>query len=297
VLPQLLARNWEYVRAALPGPEARRIGDRASDEPPWRVLAPYADNSVLLRYELLDVLEKTVPAATYGELLEFLARTRPRSKILADYCIATIRGTTTDDAVLTAIALLEEHFPEDADVKDRLLSQGAPANVAISAPLAVALSQIAPEAELLQRFFAVSREVGFRGLNYSEYFALTLTLCDTAKVGELIERAVLNARSPDDLDLRSMSVGPLVRRIRRDDALAALLQERLRDARLSSEVASIARLLSIAQGISQNVRELLAGCLRSLKDREPPVNWGEDLVASEMRSVELALLDALDGER
>jgi hypothetical protein len=125
-----VAVHFQEVRAALGDEMLRRFHDERDDHKFWATLAPFAEQTPVLRDAVLTFIREHGTGRS-PELLRFLAAVRPRSRELADALVPAATGTIVNrsdarTALLLAAELLAQHFAADPEVLSALLRDDGP---------------------------------------------------------------------------------------------------------------------------------------------------------------------------
>lgn len=297
LLRQILA-NWDPIKGAFGEEFWPRLSKRSSNDLSsiWDQLLPLADEYPSARADATRFLRDTAERSTSPKALRFLARAHPRSPLLLDACLrwlwsgnARADHSAAGDA-LVAAELLGSNFGGDGDVLARIASHKSDERVDEKEILA--LCEGWPESDELEQVFDQVRRQN-PPLSYGAYFQLV-----TRKGrSEAVASAVAGVLSESDTYLHwnaRIVSRPVIRRLRVDDDLGAMLFERLREKPSPSEVATIPGLIGAARGLSP---ELKAWCHEEANAQlgaTKPAGIGVDLLTGLRRPVAHCLLDALD---
>lgn len=310
LLLEYVLRNWDGIKAALGGAFWDRIvfsrlpGENEGRKrfEAWNAFCAFADDYPSPRTEALAFLRQRQSRSATPNMLRFLSRVRPGGTLLLDYCLGTLAEDSepyypaTEDADAVAAELLGTRYSGDQKVLKLVagqLMEGQDVPVVREAPL-VALCEGWPESEELKEAFRVVHDHQ-QGLSYPAYFQLVSRKYDSKDLLEDISSMLL---TESELEHRSKNsprrvVRPILRRLRTDEELGALMQERLHDCATSSEKATLPRLIASAQGISDGLRSWCAAEI-SAQTRSVSPEVGFDLSAGMLRPVKHSLLSVLD---
>lgn len=313
LLLEHVLRHWDEIRAALGEGFWDRIvfsrlprdeEDRRRFEL-WDALCVFADEHPSPREEALSYLTERRERAATPNVLRFLARARPSGGLLLEYCFGTLEGrghayyTSTEEAGAVAAELLGTHFAGDSTVLERLavhLTEEQETPVVRERPL-IALCEGWPESEELQEAFQLVYE-NQQGLSYPAFFQLASLKYEGTDLLEsmssmLLAELELVDRSGSDT---RRAVRPILRRLKTDDGLKGLMEERLRYSPTSSEKATLPRLIASARGVTPDLRAWsVAEVDAQTQSASPEV--GLDLNAGALLPVEHSLLSLLDVHR
>ena len=116
--------RWELIKAAL-GNRFPSILSRFDD--PWRHFFAFADEYDAVREGAIDYVRASGGTPSSVEMLDFVGRVQPKSKLLLDCCIACIRGRAVGwDLVHKSVELLGRDFSGDDDALQTLLAGSKP---------------------------------------------------------------------------------------------------------------------------------------------------------------------------
>lgn len=310
LLLEHILRNWDEIKAAL-GERfwdkvvlhrlPREDADRRRFEL-WDAFCAFADEYPSPREEALSYLSERRERAATPNVLRFLARARPGGGLLLEYCLGTLSGsgheyhTSNENAGAVAAELLGVHFANDPKVLERLarhLFGERDAPFVREAPL-IALCEGWPESDELREAFRVVHEHQ-QGLSYPAYFQLVSLKYDSS---DLLKDMGDKLLAEPELEDHSRSdprrvVRPILRRLRSDNGLSVLMEERLRGTPTSSEKATLPRLIASARGVTPHLR---AWCVAEVdaQTRSASPEVGFDLSAGALRPVAHSLLSVLD---
>jgi hypothetical protein len=144
----------------------------------------------------------------------------------------------------------------------------------------------------LEHIFTRVRQQNPR-LTYGAYFQLVTRKGHSEDVAS----AVADVHSEFSNYLRwnvSITSRPVIRRLREDGDLEAILLERLRDEPSPSEIATIPKLIGAARGLSPELKAWCSEDANAQIGARKPVAIGVDLLTGLRRPVAHCLLDALD---
>ena len=193
-----------------------------------------------------------------------------------------------EEAVIAA-ELLGTHFGNDNDILSHIMSEGAKKH--IYNKVILVLCEGWSESNEIEHIFEIVSKQKLQ-LSLTAYFRLICRKSQSKVVFDGLEK-ILSSPNPAQLHNSRFITRPVLRRLRTDDNLFAMLTDRLQNKPTSSEKATIPRLISAARGISN---ELRTWCIeemnRQLSVTETP-QIGVDLLVGERRPVLHSLLDIL----
>ena len=250
---QFLLGNWKECKSILfDGIDEANEKELANV---WEELCLLAHNFEEPRIEALQFLESRSDKTAGPNILRFVARAKPRSKLLLDLCISALVRRDQDlygPTPSAAAELLADHFAGDAEVK-KLIPPVIDANRFLNSYVLMALSEGWPDSEEIAMAMQLLRDHVER-LSLVPYYAVVCARSNTEKVFMMVMDELANAFPGHGFRLQLL-VRPLLRRIRKDEGLAVLLKKRLFTHPTPSEKSSISRLLAASQGVSKDVRD------------------------------------------
>ena len=199
-----------------------------------------------------------------------------------------IASLGTDDEAMVAAELLGEHFGGDQEVLLQLISGWT-----VDSPqrgVILALCEGWPESPLLDEIIEAWQDQRLE-LSHVAFFQL---LSRKAQPEFIFHRLCdeLSKPIPNKWIFGDIT-RPIFRRLRTDDQFAALLVERLHQNPTPSEKATFPRFISVARGLSTDLREwCIEEADRQLSGTQPP-EVAMDGISGEFRPVIHSLLDAL----
>jgi hypothetical protein len=297
LLRQILA-YWERIKGVFGEEFWPRLAKRSSNDlnSIWNQLLPLADEYPAARAEATMFLRSTTERSPGTNALRFLARVHPRSPLLLDACLRCLwnggaraeYSAAEDD--LVAAEVLGTNFGGNSDVLRRITSHRTDERIDENEILA--LCEGWPESDELERVFNLVRQQN-PPLSYGAYFQLV-----TRKGrSEAVASAVAGVLSEFSRYLRwnaSIVSRPVIRRLREDDDLEAMLFERLRDEPSSSEIVTLPRLIGAARGLSPELRAWCNEEASAQLGARKPARIGVDLLTGLQRPIAHCLLDALN---
>ena len=297
-------QHWDAIKTAL-GEEPwnrvvfSRLHEAAENlDELWEAFCAFADEYPLPRQEALSFFEGREGRTAGPNSLRFLGRAHPGSGLLLDYCLGTLRTGSggarafAEDAGVVAAELLEQHFGGDQKVLRRVVGEDDAALT--QEETIMALCEGWPDSEELERAYRALQEQQ-SPMSYTAYFRLAWRKFDSQTFFADFTKALANLSSErlGGSNAQHM-VRPITARLRTDDELLALLQERLRSAPTASEKATMPRLIASARGVSADLRDW---CIEEMARQIGPdvaPELGFDLSAGALLPVEHSLLRALD---
>jgi hypothetical protein len=260
----------------------------------WEVLAPFADQNASLCTQILSEIENETRGSENSEQIRFIARHRPKSSLLVEWCFETLFGAKQTSSgmsweALTAASVLGGHFKGDPNILKRIMSQ----EPMFSEPRIVCLCEGWPRSDELEAQWEKILECR-QPLTNLVGWKLTCCKSQTQTVFDRMLELLSNYDSRFGYWL-VWYMEPALRRIRTDNLLAEKFDKYLTDKPSPSAKATFPRLLSQARGLSA---ELSTWCTteaeRQLTSAFPEI--GFDLCEGIFRPVAHSLLDVIHSE-
>jgi hypothetical protein len=257
----------------------------------WNSFCLLADEYTVPREEAISYLEDAKEKPISPNILHFIERTRPSSRLLLEYCLDAISRRETHDYYSKEIAgvaseLLGTHFAGDEEILRRLMSTTERSPFLESK--IISLCEGWPESEELNNIFDLVREKN-PPLSYSAYFYL---ICEKSESTFVFDRLITILRIANIRILNSI-LRPVIHRVKGDSFLVEMIEKHLLNNPTPSEKASLPKLLKAATGLSEKVRNwCIKEVERQLSSAEPP-DIGNDIFSGELRPVVHSLMDSL----
>ncbi len=260
-----LLQDWSYVRDVFGEEFWFRFASYSPDvdrRPVWRELCLFADEYPLPSEEARAFFElrKNDREVLNVNVLSFLDRTLPKTRLLLDYCLLALRSNRetphySSDEALFAVELLGKHFGGDADVLKEIMTLNASVRSA---------SNIGDDKQLIPENFILALCEGWPGseemrdvnemlyesqqrLTYRTCFQLASRWYSPKEIFQYL-RAYLRLSKRSEL-LRFQTIARfVVRRLKKDEELSDLLLQRLRSTPSALEKTAFPRLLALAGG-------------------------------------------------
>jgi hypothetical protein len=291
-----ILQNWDNIKAALGSEFWDRPSWNGSDPLSlWDALCIFADEFSSPRDEAIRFLEDRTERTATPNILRFLGRVRPKSRILLEYCLkALCIGDDQNDCprerVAVAAELLGTHFGGDSEVLGRITS-GSPEEH-IDENVILALCEGWPKSEELERIFEIVRKQK-QPLDSATYFQLICRKSPSKAVFDAIIAFMSSLEAHNRWGYQNISRSVL-RRLRTDDRFFEMLIERLQNNPTPSEKATIPRLIGVARGLTSELRNwCIEEVNHQLSSKKSP-EIGFDLIIGELRPVAHSLLDVLN---
>lgn len=296
-LIKCILANWDHIRNTLGEEFFTKLRDQPSDElSMWEQLCPFIDEFPSAQEEALRFLESRIERTAGPNVLHFLGRMRPRSRLLLSYCFETLHigddqaDCSGSEDALAAAELLGSHFGSDNNVLARIAS--GQHTERIQEKDVLALCEGWPESEELEQLFNLVRHQN-PPLSYTAYFQLITRKSPSEVVFGAVTGVLANfnrylSRHPQ------LVTHSVLRRLRNDEDLEFMLSNRLQDEPSLSEVASIPRLISAARGLPPGLRKWCSEEADAQLNGAKSPEIGIDLLSGERRPIAHSLLDALN---
>lgn len=294
-LIETLLRHWDALGIDLANEEWRhRLGAFRGDASLLDAICAAADGYPSARESILRTLEHRLESSPTVNVLNFLGRHRPGSRLLADYCIAALRSAPTPstadtlDLVGVASELLASNFGADEAILLRLLeAEDAPQT---PEGVTIALCEGWPESPQLARIRSNYREEQVQ-VTYLTWFQMQSRFGSGEVLTDALRHYLIDAASGVAAVIPALA-RPIVRRLRSDADFAHLVGSVLRASPTPSEQATLPRLLAAAQGLSDELRTQVVAAVEA-QLASPAPEFGVDLRAGKPRLVAHVLLDLL----
>lgn len=294
-LIETLLRHWDVLNIDLENDEWRhRLGALRGELALLNAICAAADGYPSARESVLRTLERRPESRPTVNILSFVGRHRPGSRLLADYCIAALRSASTpataDALELVGVAseLLATNFGADEAILLRLLEARDTPQTPES--ITIALCAGWPESPQLASIHSHYREEQAQ-VTYLTWFQVQSRFGSGEVLADALRRYLVDAASGAAAVIPALA-RPIVRRLRSDADFAHLVSSVLRASPTPSEQATLPRLLASAQGLSDELREQVVAEIEAQLASPAPV-FGVDLRAGRPRLVAHALLDLL----
>jgi hypothetical protein len=260
----------------------------------WEDLCLLAYDYDLPRKDALQFLESTKKKSAGPNTLKFIARAKPCSKMLLEYCLSSLiadeHSLYGDLTERIAADLLAANFAGDSDV----LSMLPPAidESEINSSVVVALCDGWPDSIQLASVFEFCKDRQIQ-LSPVAFFSLVCAKSKMEKVLKLT-RDELTMFTPNHGRRIQLLIKPMLKRLQNDPTLHEALKTHLFSNPTPSEKGSFSRLIAASAGVSD---ELRTWCVRELayqhrQDITPEI--GVDMFQGRLRPVRQSLLDVLD---
>ena len=231
----------------------------------WDKLATFADEYPTPCQEALEFYAQQQTKVAGSNGLLFLARIRPASQLLLEYCLNTlglavsagsvpVHANTshyiTDHDRLTAAQVMGHHFREDGDIARLLYNRRS---VFRFNQVLLALSEGWPRSEELDRCFQEMTTTGdtYWEINVFRYYCFK---APAVVMYKKIRKLIRTWSSRPEYRLHEAFVSPIVLRLQHDEALRDILIRHIASIGTPSEKVSICSLLRKAAGLSPELR-------------------------------------------
>ncbi|MFG1384684.1 NACHT domain-containing protein [Xanthobacter versatilis] len=291
-----IARRWDRIEKTASSSLALFGGGERERRMLWDCLAPYVRGSDECRVAFLDYCaEETKPISCAA--LEALAREMPGSELLKAQCFRGVEFGSPDhsDSPLerrqrefVAGRLVGLHFAADAETRRRT---EAVSDSYLSMKIA-ACSIAWKDAPVLKREFdrmAAKEENHFLWLDAAY---LTSTVGDDDTFTNMLLN-LINRSQGSPWDFLPVTVEIVIQRLVSSSGALDRLRRHLLGEPTCSDVASLPRLMSQADGLDADTRHWCEGVVRREMSRKRMPTFGMDVTAGTIRPVAYSVLDAL----
>ena len=296
-LIRTILHEWVYLKEAL-GPEMLKRfthwHEKNDAKEVWNTLCILADEYSLPCKDALEFLKNHNERVAESNILNFLSRAKPGSKLLRNYCLGSFYANQSQlklsqDDEATAAKLLGSQFKNSADIFMGLQLKGM--KMPLDSKLIIALCEGWPMSkeldDMYDYYFENKPKIG-----YEPYFYLISIKGSKDILYESILAAIFHIDSENIGPLYSI-IPPLLRRLRNDDLLIKKLIGHLKANPTSSEKVTLPQIISDAVGMPP---ELKAWCQEELErqfNETETFDIGNDLSSGKPKAVINALLEVL----
>ena len=248
---------------------------------------------------VLEVIESTPEIRHTQESLRFLATVRSSSSFLREICLEVLRqefGRTIFDGQVARVAaeVFAEQFSSEKSVLEAELG-ALPRWRPFERPGMIAALCIMDSAcGAVRLLYEKLHSEDCPPVSVLAYYPLVYARVPSGDLVAAISRDASNANERGDRYSLTLIAEEVIRRLRRDGDARMELARKLDGMPANSEKASLVRLLAKAGALEDST---IAWARRELRTQlEAPLSsYGIDVVSADVRSVAVALLDALDG--
>lgn len=288
---RLIAEHWTEARTAL-GPNLRlQLTGHLSSLGLWEALCLVAADYPATHADVLSALDADPEIAVHPNALRFLAAIRPRSQLLQDRCLSSLKSKKPlgINEWAPASTIFAEAFGGDPAALAALVA-GRPSDLsAFGFSTIAALSAGWPDSTILDELFSHLQSHPRPPISEAAFYALLYARIPASQIIDTLRNHLASANIYNYLLLSS----PLLLRLRNDaearDHLSNLLTSDL-DPNLK---ATIPRALAASAGVSKELAEWCRAELHHQQEELGSPQLGLDLFAGSVRGVTLSLLDVL----
>jgi hypothetical protein len=296
-----LLQNWGEAHAVFGEEFWGRFISHEGLNAAWEQLSLFADEYPEPRREALTFFESKKPGEERASLnvLAFIDRVAPHSRIMLDYGLSALAGTRsaphyTSDEAEYAIQLLGKNFGGDDGVLKELMkltpAKARNGTEVVPENLILALCEGWVRSDEFQQIFKLVSETN-QELTYGSLFQLSCRVSDSENIFRRFIGYLAKARRSDVL--RSQRVSrPLIRRLTEDDDLLEQFKTQLFGEPTASQKISLTRLIALARGTGAIKAWCLEEIDRQLEEHTFP-EVGVDAIEGQLRPVAHALLDVM----
>lgn len=286
---RLLGERWSQLKSNFGDLLLERLSKRTAAV--WEPLCLAGADFPELRDDLLSAIRTSPALHLNAQVLSFLALAQPGTLELRDRCVSTLRspGRATWDAdksVRVASDILADQFKNDAT--SRLLLTPAP--TLRDEGIVLALCTGWPETETLTSLYSEVVKPRSHGIRYSTFFELIYARTPSESIIERLAGDIGNSPTA----VHDVLLAAVLRRLQRDTEAREIIKRELFTTKRPSAKATLARLLFSGASPSRDLTEWCAAEITHQFDGRVP-DLGFDLIARQVRSVGVSLLDAVDG--
>src|SRR4030042_3834260 len=161
-----ILQNWDDIKTALGDEFWPRLSKFHSDPLYiWNELCLFADQYPSPRDEALSFLEARTEQTSKPNILRFLGRVRPKSRLLLEYCLKALligddRQDSSGEEAVVAAELLGANYAGDRDTLAHIMTERARKHV--YEKVILVLCEGWPESEELRLIFEIVKSRNFR---------------------------------------------------------------------------------------------------------------------------------------
>jgi hypothetical protein len=289
-LKRFILQNWDVLKATFKDEFYARINRHNDLLGFWDNCCSFADEYQSPRDEAIMFFEERKERNSTPEILRFLGRVKPKSSLLLEYCLHALSNkdgqTYSFDKMIAACELLGGNFANDKNVLEQIVKNTK--SFPFADNIIIALCEGWPDSDELEQIYEQACK-HHPQLPYYTYFQLICRKGHSDVIIKAFKDFLLKTRPGKQNIMRS-----IIRRLKADDELIAMLNKILHNNPTPSEKATIPRLISSSRGISSELHEwIIKEIEQQLTGTEPP-EIGVDLFAGEIRPVVHSLIDVID---
>jgi hypothetical protein len=289
-LKRFILQNWDVLKATFKDEFYARINQYNDLLGFWDNCCSFADEYQSPCDEAIMFFGERKERNSTPEILRFLGRVKPKSSLLLEYCLHALSNkdgqTYSFDKMIAACELLGGNFANDKNVLKQIVKNTK--SFPFADNIIIALCEGWPDSDELEQIYEQACK-HHPQLPYYTYFQLISRKGHSDVIIKAFKDFLLKTRPGKQNIMRS-----IIRRLKADDELIAMLNKILHNDPTPSEKATIPRLISSSRGISSELHEwIIKEVEQQLTGTEPP-EIGVDLFAGEIRPVVHSLIDVID---
>jgi len=288
---RFIAKEWPYLKNRY-----NRFGDellfrlnkfKSSESYFWNAISLFADDSAAAKNDVLKALEKPLEGEWDTNLLSFLARVRPQSKLLLDYCIRAITEKQgfwrSRQTVELAAEIIGAHFGNEEAIKHHVLSLLHNNDMGRKVLVLCGGWPNSKELDAIWEFISHNNVE----MTYTEWLQL---FCHKASSEQLINMLLEAIESVEQYPTSISGVEKILAlRIKSDDSVFENLMYHLKTSSHPSYMASLPKIIFKARGLSAELRQWYECQLVNVQAGFAEV--GFDIIDGFIRPVEITLLN------
>lgn len=301
---QFLLKNWLKIKDHFKDEFWSRVFQHSSPSYIWKNLVRFIDNYPIPKQEALKYYSEHTPRIGEAETLSFLGRVQPSSSLLLDYCLNTL-GLSRADAVryihdqnlnltdrdkIAAAEILGKNFFENEETLQRIAS--GENNIKAYDELVLAFSEGWPDSEELKDIIDEMRVKRMRCWE-STLIRIHCLQAESITMYKVITRLIRSWASVPKYRIHEAVIGPIVRRLQKDDKLVSFLIQHISMIGSPSDKISIAGLVFNAQGLTPPLKKWAENELDIQLSRKV-VESGFDIVTGEFIPVPHLIYEILN---
>jgi energy-coupling factor transporter ATP-binding protein EcfA2 len=293
VLVDFLAAHWDSIKASL-GQELPSWFTRPVDGYHfWASMSLVAAQHSSLESDFRTVLASDASLARKTAGLSFVAKTAPKSSMLLEACLSTLKSNDTSwgwfEDVETAATLVAENFSRNADVGNELVGLLKTQPHYLGPLIALCLGW--PDAPILDEAYRHFTDVSYRSLSEAAEYYVLYTKSPASGFQTRLDQDIAVA-AKNVYHTRGF-LEPALARIKRDQSIADHLYNVLLTSSAPSIRTSYAGLIAQTRGVSA---ELASWCRSQIQAQRYSLSpeIGYDVMWPGYRASVLCFLDVLD---
>ncbi|MED2918694.1 NACHT domain-containing protein [Bacillus thuringiensis] len=288
-----ILENWEYIKSYIGEDISIRFNEYGEDALQFyeKISLIISDDYPGPKRDIINFLENRTERTITPNLLKLLSKERPNSSILLEYLFEVLKPEydfeQTDELIYITSRILSKQFKDDMLVLKTIRDFALEPELNEAA--IVALCEGWPRDEGIFKILKYVRENRF-SLRYMTYFELVSRTKSTDAFFEIVMDEINNNKDKLLQWNKEEVNGPILRRIREDEALYVRLLYKLSNESTTVEKANISKIIAASRGVSPELREWITEQLSTEWDDIFHQDV-EDLLLGEIRPMVHLLLE------